>query len=121
MPSPPAASRATDVICGCSRFRLPVHSFDLDLYSIHESPDEGRRPNGMAAPAEIVSEGEGESAAESSVQGAMSPTTASTSEHSPETGITHPETKKNFYPVSWRVVGGGVMMSGKRTYGAGFP
>lgn len=41
----------------------------------------------------------------------LSPSTAATSEHVSE----HAEQKKNFYPVTWRVVGGGVMMSGKRT------
>ncbi len=41
----------------------------------------------------------------------LSPSTAATSEHVSE----HAEGKKNFYPVTWRVVGGGVMMSGKRT------
>ena len=55
------------------------------------------------------------SGAESSVQGdtfsPLSPSTAPTSEHVPE----HKESKKNFYPVTWRVVGGGVMMSGQRT------
>lgn len=40
----------------------------------------------------------------------LSPSTAATSEHVSE----HAEQKKNFYPVTWRVVGGGVMMSGKR-------
>ena len=56
-----------------------------------------------------------EGGAESSVQGdtfsPLSPSTAPTSEHVPE----HKESKKNFYPVTWRVVGGGVMMSGQRT------
>ena len=91
----------------------------LTLYlSIHEHPDEGSHPTGLVAPAEAYSESEAEpelSGAESSVQGdtfsPLSPSTAPTSEHVPE----HKESKKNFYPVTWRVVGGSVMMSGQRT------
>ncbi|KAI0755068.1 hypothetical protein C8Q80DRAFT_408552 [Daedaleopsis nitida] len=80
---------------------------------IHEHPDEGRRPSGLAAPApELVSEGEAESAAESSVL-EEAPSTEATSEHTPS--LESPTQKKsNFYPVTWRVVGGGVMMSGHR-------
>ncbi|TBU62213.1 hypothetical protein BD310DRAFT_918866 [Dichomitus squalens] len=84
---------------------------------IHEHPDEGRRPTGLVAPAGTYSESEAEpelSGAESSVQGdtfsPLSPNTGPMSEHAPE----HKDSKKNFYPVTWRVVGGGVMMSGQR-------
>ncbi len=86
------------------------------VISIHEHPDEGRRPSGLAAPApELTSESDA-SGAESSVP-EESPTTATTSEHTPSVASNSEEQKKrNFYPVTWRVVGGGVMMSGRREF-----
>ncbi len=86
------------------------------LGSIHEHPDEARRPSGLAAPAtpHVVSESEAESGAESSVQGESSSTVA-TSDHTPSVTSGSESKKNNFFPVTWRVVGGGVMMSGKRT------
>lgn len=85
------------------------------LRSIHEHPDEGRRPSGLvaAAPAEVVSETEAESGAESSIQG-ESPSTVATSDHAPSVTSGSESKKSNFYPVNWRILGGGVMMSGKR-------
>ncbi|RPD77928.1 hypothetical protein L226DRAFT_568908 [Lentinus tigrinus ALCF2SS1-7] len=82
---------------------------------IHEHPDEARRPSGLVAavPPEVVSEGELESGAESSVQG-ESPSTVATSDHTPSVTSGSESKKSNFYPVTWRIVGGGVMMSGKR-------
>ncbi|RDX50002.1 hypothetical protein OH76DRAFT_505047 [Lentinus brumalis] len=82
---------------------------------IHEHPDEARRPSGLAAPAtpHVVSESEAESGAESSVQGESSSTVA-TSDHTPSVTSGSESKKNNFFPVTWRVVGGGVMMSGKR-------
>ena len=72
------------------------------------------RAGRLALPApEIVSEGEGESGAESSVQG-ESPSTIATSDHTPSVTTQSEQKKSNFYPVTWRVVGGGVMMSGRR-------
>ncbi|KAJ8480675.1 hypothetical protein ONZ51_g6510 [Trametes cubensis] len=82
---------------------------------IHESPGEGSLPTGLTVPAtEALSDCEGESATESSIQGELSPSTAATSEP-PSCGSTQTEEpKKNFYPVTWRVVGGGVTLGGKR-------
>ncbi|KAI8994203.1 hypothetical protein BD414DRAFT_411800 [Trametes punicea] len=81
---------------------------------IHEHPNEGRLPTGLAAPVEVMSEGEAESAADSSVQGEHPASTAATSEPSPSVSTQTEQPKKNFYPVTWRVVGGGVTLGGKR-------
>ncbi|KAI0648151.1 hypothetical protein C8Q79DRAFT_1008500 [Trametes meyenii] len=78
---------------------------------IHESPEDGSLPTGLPAPAEALSEGEVESVADSSIQGELSPCTVATSE--PLSAHTE-EPKRNFYPVTWRVVGGGVTLGGKR-------
>ncbi|KAI0670881.1 hypothetical protein C8Q78DRAFT_973834 [Trametes maxima] len=78
---------------------------------IHENPADGSLPTGLSAPAEALSEGEVESIADSSIQGELSPSTVATSE--PLSAHTE-EPKRNFYPVTWRVVGGGVTLGGKR-------
>ncbi|KAL1950690.1 hypothetical protein VTO73DRAFT_5814 [Trametes versicolor] len=81
---------------------------------MHEAPDHGRLPTGLAVAAEVMSEGEEESAADSSVQGELSPSTAATSEAPTCSSVTAEDQKTNFYPVTWRVVGGGVTLGGKR-------
>lgn len=83
-------------------------------YSMHEAPERGRLPTGLAVGADVMSEGEEESAADSSVQGELSPSTAATSEAPTCSSVTAEDQKTNFYPVTWRVVGGGVTLGGKR-------
>ncbi|KAI9058257.1 hypothetical protein FKP32DRAFT_1582082 [Trametes sanguinea] len=80
---------------------------------IHETPKERGLPTGLTVPAEAMSEGEAESAADSSVQGEHPPSTAATSE-APSVCTQTEEPKRNFYPVTWRVVGGGVTLGGQR-------
>ncbi|KAI0333684.1 hypothetical protein GY45DRAFT_1244261 [Cubamyces sp. BRFM 1775] len=82
---------------------------------IHEHPSEGSLPTGLTIPAtEALSDCEAESAAESSIRGELSPSTAATSEPPSCNSDQTEEPKKNFYPVTWRVVGGGVTLGGKR-------
>ena len=85
--------------------------------SIHENPPEdGQQPVGLVAPAEAAWESEVESAADSSIQGELSPSTAATSEAPTSASVYGESPKRNFYPVTWRVVGGGVTLGGKSTF-----
>ncbi|KAH9931685.1 uncharacterized protein BXZ73DRAFT_77709 [Epithele typhae] len=107
---------------------------------IHESPDEDRqhhRPRGLAAPTplELIDDNEHELEEDSSTPSEPSPCSATTvsssdseqdhnhdleqeQEYSGSSSGSHESTPRkrgqNFFPVTWRVVGGGVMMSGSR-------
>lgn len=107
------ASRATDATCKNASHTCFCTPLTVRC-SMHESPERGRLPTGLAVAAEVMSEGEEESAADSSVQGELSPSTAATSEAPTCSSVTAEDQKTNFYPVTWRVVGGGVTLGGKR-------
>ncbi|CDO77146.1 hypothetical protein BN946_scf184657.g21 [Trametes cinnabarina] len=81
---------------------------------IHENPAAGGIPTGLAGLTEAISEGEAESAADSSVQSEHAPSTAATSDAPSSVCTQTEEPKRNFYPVTWRIVGGGVTLGGKR-------
>ncbi|KAI0632314.1 hypothetical protein C8Q77DRAFT_1158953 [Trametes polyzona] len=99
----------------CRFFAEPAGCIKGDRCNfIHELPTDGSLPSGLPASTEIMSEGEVESAADSSVQGELSPSTIATSEAPSCTSAVADEPKRNFYPVTWRVVGGGVTLGGKR-------
>ncbi|KAI0354869.1 hypothetical protein OH77DRAFT_366946 [Trametes cingulata] len=104
----------------CRFFNEPTGCVKGDRCNfIHASPSEGRLPTGLVAeaPAEVMSEGEAESAADSrSVHSEHSPSTAATSEapSCASAAASDESQKRNFYPVTWRVVGGGVTLGGKR-------
>lgn len=65
--------------------------------------------------AEAMSESEAESAADSSVRSELYTGTIASSDVRACTEMTQEEDKKNFYPVTWRVLGGGVTLGGRRT------
>ncbi|KAI0365708.1 hypothetical protein BV20DRAFT_972778 [Pilatotrama ljubarskyi] len=99
----------------CRFFNEPAGCVKGDRCNfIHSTPPDGSLPTGLAGHAEVMSEGEAESAADSSIHSEHSPSTAATSEAQDSASTATDEHKRNFYPVTWRVVGGGVTLGGKR-------
>ncbi len=111
--SPLDVLRVTGVTCKSICYACSFALLTMSC-SMHEAPANGRLPTGLAVAGEVMSEGEEESAADSSVRGELSPSTVATSEAPTCSSVTAEDQKTNFYPVTWRVVGGGVTLGGKR-------
>ncbi|KAI0826853.1 hypothetical protein BC628DRAFT_1319338 [Trametes gibbosa] len=97
----------------CKFFAEPTGCIKGDRCNfIHQTS--GGLPSGLAVSSEVMSESDTESAVDLSVQSELYAGTMATSDASSCTKITQDKSKKNFHPVTWRVVGGGVTLGGQR-------